>query len=289
MNGTEATVSGRGSYANVILSVTIFAAAFISLYFESVRGMVLDWYKDENYSHGFLIPVISGYLLWQRRVEITLVEAKPSIIGLVVVLVGLCQFLFGYVSGESFTMRFSMLVVAAGAILFSHGAGLFKAVAFPFCYLVYMIPLPYILYDAIAFPLKLFVSKYSVVFLKMIGIPVYRDGNVINLVNTTLEVADACSGIRSIVSLLALATALAYFSQRGWLKRTILIILAIPIAVFANGVRVIGTGILATKYGAKAAEGFFHEFAGLVIFGVAMSLLLLSSVLLGKIGERGHE
>jgi exosortase A len=289
MNGSETKVNGRGSNDALLFSMAIFAAAFTALYFDAIRGMVLDWYHDENYSHGFLIPVISGYLLWQRRQEIASVETRPSLFGLVVVLAGLCQFLFGYVSGESFTMRFSMLVVAAGAILFSYGAGLFKEVAFPFCYLVYMIPLPYILYDAIAFPLKLFVSKYSVAFLGVIGIPVYRDGNVINLVNTTLEVADACSGIRSIVSLLALATALAYFSQKGWLKRTILIVMAIPIAVFANGVRVIGTGILATRYGSKAAEGFFHEFAGLVIFGVAMALLLLTSVLLGKIGGREHE
>jgi exosortase len=289
MNGTETKVNWRESSVAVIFSVAIFVAAFTALYFDAIRGMVLDWYNDENYSHGFLIPVISGYILWQRREEIAAVEAKPSLFGLVVVLAGLCQFLFGYVSGESFTMRFSMLVVAAGAILFSYGAPLFKLVAFPFCYLVYMIPLPYILYDSIAFPLKLLVSKYSVAFLKLIGIPVYREGNVINLVNTTLEVADACSGIRSIVSLLALATALAFFSQKGWLKRTILIVMAIPIAVFANGVRVIGTGILATRYGSKAAEGFFHEFAGLVIFGVAMALLLFTSGLLGKIGGRRHE
>jgi exosortase len=133
------------------------------------------------------------------------------------------------------------------------------------------------------------VSKYSVAFLKLIGIPVMREGNVINLVSTTLEVADACSGIRSIVSLLALATALAYFSHKGWKKRALLIFSALPIAIFANGVRVIGTGILANWYGAAAAQGFFHEFAGLVIFGVAMALLLLTSYILGKIGDRGHE
>lgn len=272
-----------------IVPVSVFLAAFALLYASAVQGMVLDWYHDENYSHGFLIPLVSGYLVWQRLDDLKEVEFRPSVLGLVVALLGLVLFLFGMLAGESFTMRFSMLVVLAGAILYGYGAGLMKAVAFPFAYLVYMIPLPYILYDAIAFPLKLMVSKYSVAFLKLIGIPVMREGNVINLVSTTLEVADACSGIRSIVSLLALATALAYFSQKGWVKRTVLIFSTLPIAIFANGVRVIGTGILATRYGAAAAQGFFHEFAGLVIFGVAMALLLLTSYFLGKIGDRGNE
>lgn len=272
-----------------IVPISVFLVAFALLYAGAIQGMVLDWYHDENYSHGFLIPLVSGYLVWQRLDELRAVEFRPTFLGLVVALLGIALFIFGMLAGESFTMRFSMLVVLAGAILYGYGAGLMKALAFPFAYLLYMIPLPYILYDSIAFPLKLMVSKYSVAFLKLIGIPVMREGNVINLVSTTLEVADACSGIRSIVSLLALATALAYFSQKGWLKRTLLIFSALPIAIFANGVRVIGTGILATRYGAAAAQGFFHEFAGLVIFGVAMALLLLTSYFLGKIGGGGDE
>lgn len=272
-----------------IVPICLFLAAFALLYGGVIQGMVLDWYHDENYSHGFLIPLVSGYLVWQRRDALRQTEFKPTMLGLVVALLGLLLFFFGLLAGESFTMRFSMLVLLAGAILYGYGAGLMKTVAFPFAYLIYMIPLPYILYDSIAFPLKLMVSKYSVAFLKLIGIPVMREGNVINLVSTTLEVADACSGIRSIVSLLALATALAYFSHKGWVKRTVLIFSALPIAIFANGVRVIGTGILATRYGAAAAQGFFHEFAGLVIFGVAMALLLLTSYFLGKIGGGVNE
>ena len=270
-------------------SVMMFIGAFALLFQNAIHGMVMDWYHDENYSHGFLIPLVSGYLLWQRREELQKMEVRPTEAGLVVTLAGVLLFLFGTIAGESFTMRFSMLMVLAGALLFVYGAGFFRAVSFPFAYLIFMIPLPYVLYDSIAFPLKLMVSKYSVAFLKLIGIPVMRDGNVINLVSTSLEVADACSGIRSIVSLLALATALSYFSQKGWVKRTVLVLLALPIAIFANGARVIGTGILASHYGAKAAEGFFHEFAGLVIFGVALALLALASYILGKIGGRTHE
>ena len=149
-----------------------------------------------------------------------------------------------------------------------------------------MIPLPYLIYDSVAFPLKLLVSKVSVQFLSFIGILVLREGNIIHLASTTLEVADACSGIRSIISLLALSTAIAYLTQKGWIKRVILVVLAVPIAVFVNAVRVIVTGILAERYGAEAAEGFFHEFAGLVIFGIAIVMLIGSAIILGKMKRR---
>ena len=270
-------------------SVAVFLSAFVFLYWQTLYGMAVDWYIDENYSHGFLIPLISGYLVWQKRHTIKSVASSPSNLGLFIVIVGLVIYLVGNVAGESFTMRVSLLFVMGGALLFTYGGGLFKTVSFPFFYLIFMIPLPYILYDSIAFPLKLFVSKYSVDFLRVIGVPTMREGNVIYLVDTTLEVADACSGIRSMMSLLALSAALAYFTQRGWVKRAVLIVLAIPIALFANSIRVIGTGILANRYGSRVAEGFFHEFAGLVIFGVAMAMLILSALVISKTGSKKYE
>jgi exosortase len=271
------------------VSLAVFLSAFVFLYWKTLYGMAVDWYIDENYSHGFLIPFISGYILWQRKDSIKATEFVPSNLGMLLVMMGLGFYLIGATAGESFTMRVSMLIVLAGTIIFGYGFGLFKTISFPFFYLIFMIPLPYILYDSIAFPLKLLVSKYSVDFLRVIGVPTMREGNVIYLVSTTLEVADACSGIRSIMSLLALSAALAYFTQRGWLKRAVLIALAIPIALFANSIRVIGTGILASRYGSRAAEGFFHEFAGLVIFGVAMTMLILSALLISKTGSKKHE
>lgn len=274
---------------NKFVSVAVFVSAFVFLYWQTLYGMALDWYIDENYSHGFLIPFISGYILWQRKDSIKAADFVPSNLGMLMVIMGLGLYLVGTAAGESFTMRISMLIVLAGTIVFGYGFGLFKTISFPFLYLIFMVPLPYILYDSVAFPLKLFVTKYSVDFLRVIGVPVLREGNVIQLVSTTLEVADACSGIRSIMSLLALSAALAYFTQTGWLKRAVLIALSIPIALFANSIRVIGTGILASRYGAKVAEGFFHEFAGLVIFGVAMALLIISTFVIGKAGAKDHE
>lgn len=271
-----------------LLPLAVFLVAFGFLYWKTIYGMIMDWYIDPNYSHGFLIPLISGYLLWQKRNNIKSVDINPFNSGLLIIILGLGIYLVGNVSGESFSMRVSMLFVLGGTLLFIYGTGLFKTVSFPFFYLIFMIPLPYILYDSLAFPLKLIVSKYSVGFLKFIGVPVMREGNIIYLVSTTLEVADACSGIRSIMSLLALSAAFSYFTQRGWIKRIALIVLAIPIAILSNSIRVIGTGILASKYGAKVAEGFFHEFAGLVIFGVAMVMLIFSAFILSKIGSKNE-
>ncbi|MBI5742110.1 MAG: exosortase [Nitrospirae bacterium] len=266
-----------------ITPVIVFIFSFGFLYWKDAYSVVMDWYNDENYSHGFLIPLISGYLLWQRKDNIRTVVINPSNWGLFILFSGLGIYLIGNLSGESFTMRLSMLIVLAGAVIFSSGLSFFKAVSFPFFYLIFMIPLPYLLYDSVAFPLKLLVSRFSVEFLSLIGILVLREGNIIHLAGTTLEVADACSGIRSIISLVALSTAIAYLTQQGWIKKSILIFLAVPIAVFVNAVRVIGTGILADEYGAAVAEGFFHEFAGLLIFGVAIILLILSAIALGKI------
>lgn len=263
-----------------------FIAAFAYLYWQAIGGMVYDWEVDPNYSHGFLVPAISGFIVWQKREKLAGLPVQRAWSGLPVVLLGMGLFLVGNIAGESFTMRFSMLVVLGGSLLFVFGWPVFKELLFPYAFLIFMVPLPYILYDSIAFPLKLMISEYSVATLKMLGIPVLREGNIIHLTTTTLEVADACSGIRSIISLLALAAAMGYFFLERFWKQAVLLALAIPIAVLANAIRVIGTGILASRYGGKVAEGFFHEFAGLAIFGVAMVMLMGSSALLSKIGGK---
>lgn len=271
-----------------ILPMAVYLAAFMVLFGRTIYRMGVVWYSDPNYSHGFLIPVISAYLIWDRRDTLKNLAGSPAGYGLAVVLFGLLVFLLGNLAGEYYTMRFSMLIVLAGTIIYSCGMGCLRAVSFPFFFLIFMIPLPYIVYDQFAFPLKMMVSKMSVSFLSLIGVPVLREGNIISLAQITLEVADACSGIRSIISLLALAAALGYLSLRGVAKRLVLFILAVPIAVIANAVRVIGTGILANVYGPDAAEGFFHEFAGIIIFGVAFLFTILAAFILARIGEGGR-
>ncbi len=253
-------------------------------YWTVVPGMVSDWNNDPNYSHGFLVPLIAGYFAWQKWPELKDLPTRPSNLGLLVVIGSLLLLIFGFAGTEYFTMRSSLVFLLAGIILFWFGWAIFKGLLLPVGFLLFMVPLPYIVYDAMAFPLKLLVAKFSVAALKLMGIAVLREGNIIMFPQTVLEVADACSGLRSLMSLLALAVAYAVFSQKSNLMRVIMVLSAVPIAIATNMFRVIVTGVLAQHYGAAAAEGFFHEFAGLAVFALAMILLFLLGALLRKVG-----
>ena len=261
--------------------VILIAAVYSSI----VPYMVKQWASDDNYSHGFLVPIIAGYFLWQRWPDIKEKIVKPDGMGLLLVGLALLQLVVAWLGTEYFTLRSSLMVLLAGLVLYLFGREVLKALALPIGYLIFMVPIPYIIYDALAFPLKLFITKSSVIILQMMGVVVMREGNIIMLPTTTLEVADACSGIRSLMSLLALAAAYAFMLQTSTLKRVILILSAVPIAIVTNGMRVIITGILAQWWGAQAAEGFFHEFAGLAVFALAMVLLVAEGALLRRIGR----
>jgi exosortase D (VPLPA-CTERM-specific) len=252
------------------------------LYWKVVPLMAQQWYLDENYSHGFIVPLIAGYFLYTRWSELKETPVTRCNAGIALVLYGIFQLMLGWLGTEYFSMRSSLVVTLAGLVLFLFGTKVFRITLLSLCYLFFMIPIPYIIYDAVAFPLKIFVTKVSVATLKAIGIVVMREGNIIMFPALTLEVADACSGIRSLISLLALAVAYAFYVRTSPLRRLILICSAVPIAIFTNSLRVIVTGILAQHWGAKAAEGFFHEFAGMVVFALAMVMLVSLGALLKK-------
>jgi exosortase len=186
-------------------------------------------------------------------------------------------------------MRTSLIVLLAGMTLFWFGREVLKGMALPLGYLIFMVPIPYIIYDMIAFPLKLFVARVSVAFLKIVGVVVIREGNIIMFPTTTLEVADACSGIRSLISLLAIAAAYAFLMKTSTARRWLIIFSAVPIAVASNALRVIVTGILAQWWGAQAAEGFLHEFAGIAVFALALVLLIVFGEMLRRCGQATHE
>ena len=266
----------------LLLSLLLLAV----LYRGVVPDMVQQWYEDANYSHGFVIPLIAAYFIYQRRRELLEAEVEPWWPGFALFCCGLLQLALGFLATEYFTMRSSLVVTLAGLTLFFFGKRLFRLMLLPLAYLMFMVPLPYIVYDSVAFPLKLLVTRASIGFLKLAGVVVMREGNIILLPATTLEVADACSGVRSLLSLLALAVAYSFFIPLSPAKRCLLVLAAIPIAVCANAFRVIGTGFLAQYFGARAAEGFFHEFAGLAVFVVAIALLVsLGAWLSGREGR----
>ncbi|MDX9715155.1 MAG: exosortase/archaeosortase family protein [Dissulfurispiraceae bacterium] len=252
-------------------------------YYNIVPSMIAQWYNDENYSHGFLVPLIAGYFFWQRRKEVMELKAEPSRLGVYALIFWAVMYILGNYASEYFTMRSSLIVLLVAVVLLFFGSGILKKLALPIGYLFLMVPIPYIIYDSFAFPLKLFVTKISVLSLKLMGIIVLREGNIIMFPNIVLEVADACSGMRSIMSLLALSVAVAFMGNFSNIKRWILILSAIPIAIATNAGRVIATGILSQFWGASAAEGFFHEFAGMAVFGVAMVMLIGLAALLRRI------
>jgi exosortase len=192
----------------------------------------------------------------------------------------------GKAGGEFFMMRSSLVLLIAGLFQIVFGNAGFRRCLFPLGFLFFMVPIPYILYDAIAFPLKMIASWIGEHSLTGIGIPVFREGNIIVLPNLQLEVADACSGIRSLMSLMALATAAAYFLGLGMGRGAALFISAIPISVCTNSLRIVLTGILSYKFGQKAAEGFFHEFSGWVVFLAGAALILVLGGFFRKVGRR---
>ena len=265
------------------LRFAIIAFCFLLLYLSVMRGLVSDWIRMPDFSHGFLIPIVSLYFVYERRKELSVLSPSTAWGGFGLIVFGILLNLLGNLATEFFTMRFSMLVVLGGIILFLLGKEFFKTLLFPLVFLVFMIPIPSVLMDRITFPMQLFASKVAARSLDLIGIPVLREGNIIQLANTSLEVAEACSGIRSLISLLALSVVFAYFSQNTTWKRIVLVLSTFPIAIIANAARVTGTGILAHHYGDQVAQGFFHGFSGWILFVVAFVCLFIVGTLLSRV------
>lgn len=252
----------------------LVAAGFVLLYWRVIAKLVEAWSTDDNYSHGFFIVPLALYFAWERRHRFRSVPANPSMFGLVVVLGSMLVLAAGLVGAELFTTRISLLGTLAGIVLFLFGWGRLRVLAFPLAFLLLMIPLPAIVFNQIAFPLQLTASQVGEFAMTAAHVPVLREGNVLILANTTLEVAEACSGIRSLVSLLTLGIVFGYFADsRAWV-RTLIALSTVPVAILSNGVRVAGTGIAAHRFGPAAAEGFFHEFSGWALFAVAFLMIL---------------
>lgn len=270
------------------IPLLLILPVFLAMYCKVIPEMVITWSHDGNYSHGFIVPLIAIYLLRQRWDALRELSVKPDNRGLAIICLGLILLLSGWFAAEYFTMRSSLIINIAGLILFLFGRDILQILAVPIGYLLFMIPIPSIVYDLIAFPLKQCVTRLSVSALHALGVAVIREGNIIMFPAATFEVADACSGIRSLISLAALAAAYAVLQPISTPRRWLIILSALPIAVAANALRVIATGILAQWWGARAAEGFFHEFAGIAVFLCALILLISFGELLRRFRITKH-
>jgi exosortase len=263
------------THRKALLAGGLALTTFALLYRHVFAKLMHDWWYDDNYSHGFLIIPIAMYLAWERRHRLASIVSKPSLTGLLVVAGSLMVLLAGIFGSELFLTRISIVGTVAGSVLFLFGWQWLRTLAFPLAFLLLMIPLPAIIFNQIAFPLQLVASQAGELTLRSVEIPVLREGNVLILANTKLEVAEACSGIRSLVSLLTLSIMVGYFTDRRAGVRLLIALSTIPVAIVANAARVAGTGIAAHRFGAGAAEGFFHEFSGWVVFIVAFLLMML--------------
>jgi exosortase len=267
----------RGLTTRKVLTLggVVLLASFGLLYRDVMVKLINDWYTDENYSHGFLVVPVALYFAWERRSQFLSAAWQPSFLGLVIVSLSIGLLLGGILGAEVFTTQISMLGTVVGTVLFLYGPAPLRIMAFPIMFLLLMIPIPAIIFNQITFPLQLMASRFAENTLSILQIPVLREGNLIHLPNITLEVVEACSGIRSLVSLLTLGIVYAYFMEPRVWARIVLAVSTVPIAIFANGLRVAGTGVAARYVGPAAAEGFFHTFSGWLVFVNAVILLFL--------------
>lgn len=278
----------RLSASPIYLQLGLLLAAVLALYYPFIQKMVHDWGENANYSHGYLIPFISAYMIWALRGQFQDIEVKPSSWGLALIVLGLVQLFIAKVGSEFFLQRTSIIVVLFGLSIFFFGGRFTRFIWLPLAYLVFMIPLPAIVWNRIAFPMQLFSSAITETVVRLLGMPILREGNVLHLPQTTLEVVDACSGLRSLTTMLALSAAFTFVVNQSAWKKWALFLSAFPIAILVNIIRLTATAILASWYGGEVAQGFLHDFSGMLVFAAGIALLIGVQTLLSKIGQKAE-
>ena len=259
----------------------LFLAILVGwLYYPILLRLIHQWWQDPNFSHGFFVPAFSLFVLWQDRSKLAALPRRPSWWGLPILVSALGVLVLGDLGAELFLSRFSLLLVLAGLIVLFFGWNYFRAVLFPWAFLILMIPLPAIVFNQVTFPLQILASKLAAAGLRLCGVPVLQDGNVLRLPLMDLEVAEACSGIRSLLSLLTLAVIYGYLMEKRVWVRVALAFASLPIVVAANSLRIVGTGLLVQYWNPDKALGFYHEFEGWLIFVASLIMLYLIHQLL---------
>ena len=264
------------------IKLSLLGMLCIVLYAPTFSMFLYDWRHDDNYSHGFLVPFIVGYIVWTKWDTLRKLVPQPSVWGLVMLIFGLFIYLAGTIGAEWFLRRSSLIVVVGGLIWYLYGRSCFTTLLFPLVFLIFAIPLPAIIYKSFAFQLQLLVAKVSAGLMTFFGYSVYRSGNILEIRHGPLEVAEACSGMRSIMALLALSSLFAYITGGSRRRQWFLTACALPVAVVTNIVRITSTGIVGHYWGLDAA-GNFEQWAGFAVLVVALLLLCLISALLSRI------
>jgi exosortase len=275
-------LENRDGWGQAAVLVLLVGGIYSSILFHLVK----QWAGDSDFSYGFFVPLFSLYVLWERRSELARIPKAPSWWGLLVLAFALAVMVLGVLGAELFLSRISLLLVIAALVIFFYGWRYFRAVLFPWAFLFLMVPIPQIVLSQVTLPLQLLASRLAAETLPLFQVPVLREGNIMTLAAMKLEVAEACSGIRSLLSLITLAIIYGYLTEtRIWI-RTALAVAAVPIAIFDNSLRIVGTGLLVQYWDPEKAEGFFHTFQGWLIFVVSLGMLFLVHQVLRKVPRR---
>lgn len=254
--------------------VAVLVVGVAVLYSDVLIRLWSDWLTDANYSHGNLVPPAVAWLIWRRRHDLRALPLAPSHAGLGIVAASLGLFLFGQAALEFFVTRLSLVGLLGGIVVSLAGWSHLRLCLFPLTLFAIAIPLPSLLFNQVAFPMQLLASRLGVATLEAFTIPAVREGNVILLQNATLEVAEACSGVRSLISLGTLALFYGYATHQHPTSRGLVALAVLPVVIIANGLRVAAAGVVAHAYGPDAAAGFLHSFSGWLFFGSAVLLLI---------------
>jgi exosortase len=276
LNNTQgADVATITSRTATVWSLLLLMALVLALYGRVLWGMAQQWWTDPNYGHGFLVPVFAAYILWRGRSRRSREPVHANNWGLPVMLFAIGLLILGTLGSEHFTARVSFLILFSGLIIFLVGWQVLRSIAFPIGYLIFMIPLPAIIYYQLTFPLQLLASRLGGNGLIALGVPTLREGNLLILPNCTLEVVEACSGVRSLLSLLAVVVGYVYLAEPSIWKRCILVAATVPIVIASNGLRLVTVGVLSFYFGPRVDSGLAHTGLGLAFFVVALFSVLL--------------
>lgn len=273
-------ISNPKLHTNILVGSAI-AATFIATYFPVLQELVKTWWRSDEYSHGFLIVPICCYIIWLKRNQLQSITYKPSIVGLIISICSLAVYVIGFYAGISTLCYLTIVPFWVGCVIYLYGYEMAKALFFPFLLLFFMIPVPSQLYSLLTIPLQLFVSKISVTSASNLGVPIYGEGNLIFLKDRTLEVVEACSGLRSLISLLTLSLIFGYFTLGSNILRGILFISAIPVAIFVNIVRVVLIVMALEYFDFDLTLDKYHSWFGLLIFILALVTIAAEKGVLG--------
>lgn len=281
MNFTES----QRSITKLMLILVLWFGAFYPI----LPQLIDTWSGNSNDSHGMLVPILCAYFVWQKKELLKREQADSSQLGFWILAVSMGVYLLSYTGGVTFVARLMIVSSLIGIVLYVYGTNIFKIIAFPLLFAFFMIPAPYSIISLVALPLQLFATNISAFVIKAVSIPVYQEGNMLYFAQTQLEVAEACSGLRSITALTMLSVLFVYLMECEVWKKIIILMSAIPIAIIANITRVTGTGILAHFFGGQVARGFLHDFSGIAVFAFGLAVLFLEAQILKSIGKKKEQ